>query len=127
MFSWFKKKGSAPRTGPDFSSVDSLAKAQELARAGQLQKMLLLPEEFGGGDVPPNCVFVPAWVAEKKAETDNNIVRPLAADGKISTYRAMPQYQGKSFVPNAIKIDASDPGSFTLTIAIWGDALEDND
>jgi hypothetical protein len=125
MFGWFKKN-VPPRTGPDFGPVDSLAKAQELVRAGQLQKMFLLPSEFGGEDIPPNWVLVPAWVVEKKAETDNNVMRPLAAEGKISTYRATPQYQGKSFVPNAITIEASNPGSFALTIGIWGDALEDN-
>jgi hypothetical protein len=53
MFGWFKKN-VPPRTGPDFRPVDSLAKAQELVRAGQLQKMFLLPSEFGGEDIPPN-------------------------------------------------------------------------
>ena len=125
MFGWFKK-GSPPAAGPDFTAVDSQAKAQELARLGQLQKVLLLPAEFGGEDVPPNCVFVPAWVAEKKAETDRNVIRPLAEAGKISRYSARPAYQDKSFVPNAITIEASDPGSFTMTIAIWGDALEND-
>lgn len=125
MFGWFKKD-AAPRHGPDFRAVDSLAKAQQLAGSGQLQKMLLLPIEFGGQDIPPNWVLVPHWVAEKKAETDNNVIRPLAAEGKVSTYRATPQYQGKSFVPNAISIEASSPGSFSMTIAIWGDALEQN-
>ncbi|HEY0686006.1 MAG TPA: hypothetical protein VGD45_26930 [Steroidobacter sp.] len=125
MFGWFKKD-SAPSNGPDFRSVDSPEKAQALARSGELQKMLLLPAEFGGEDVPPNWVLVPSWVAEKKAETDQNIVFPLAAEGKISSYRATPQYQGKSFVPNAITIEASDPESFSVTIAIWGDALEED-
>jgi hypothetical protein len=125
MFGWFKKD-AAPRTGPDFRSIDSLAKAQELARAGHLRKVLLLPMEFGGQDTPPNCVFVPAWVVEKKNETDNNVIRPLVAEGKVSTYRATPQYQGKSFVPNAININASNPGSFSLTIGIWGSGLENN-
>jgi hypothetical protein len=123
MFGWLKKDPPPP-TGPDFRSVDSLAKAQELARAGQLQKMLLLPLEFGGADIPPNAVFVPAWVVEKKKEIDTNMVQPLAAEGKVSTYNAAPQYQGKSFIPNAIRIEASNPGSFNFAIAIWGDALE---
>ena len=125
MFGWFKK-GAAPRSGPDFRAVDSLAKAQQLAQSGQLQKMFLLPVEFGGEDIPPNWVLVPSWVVEKKAETDNNVIRPLAAEGKVSSYRATPQYQGKSFVPNAISIEASNPGSFSMIIAIWGDALEQN-
>ena len=125
MFSWLRKD-TPPRTGPDFRSIDSLAKAQELARAGKLQQMLLLPLEFGGTDIPQNSVFVPLWAAEKKVETDTNIVQPLAAEGKVSTYSATPQYQGKSFVPIAIEIQASNPGSFSARIAIWGDALEGN-
>jgi hypothetical protein len=123
MFGWFKKD-RAPSKGPDFRSIDSQAKAMELAKSGQLKKLLLLPPEFGGKDIPPNWVLVPDWVVEKKSETDNNIVRPLAAEGKVTRYQALPQYQGKSFIPNAITIVASDPGSFTMTIAIWGDALK---
>ncbi|MCU1347145.1 MAG: hypothetical protein JWO56_175, partial [Acidobacteria bacterium] len=34
-----------------------------------------------------------------------------------------PQYQGKSFIPVAIVITASDPGDFSSTIDIWGDGL----
>lgn len=125
MLGWFKRN-KAPGSGPDFRKVDSLAKAEELAQTGQLQKLLLLPAEFGGEDIPPNWVLVPAWVVEKKSEIDNDIIRPLAEEGKISTYRATPQYQGKSFVPNAICIEASDPASFKVTISIWGVALEEN-
>ena len=123
MFGWFKKDG-APAVGPDFRSVDSPAKAAEFVRIGQLQRILLLPAEFGGEDIAPNCVFVPAWAAEKKAEVDNNIVRKLVSEGKVSRYRASPVYQGKSFVPGAITIVASDPGDFSMTINIWGNALE---
>ena len=48
---------------------------------------------------------------------------PLVADSKVTSYEATPEYQGKSFVPIAIKIVASDPGSFTTAINIWGKAL----
>jgi hypothetical protein len=37
--------------------------------------------------------------------------------------RRSPEYQGKSFIPIAIKIVASDPGEFSTTINIWGEAL----
>jgi hypothetical protein len=124
MLGWFKKD-SPPAKGPDLRSVDSQAKAVELARLGQLQKLLLLPEDFGGEDVAPNCVYVPAWVVEQKTEIDSTVIHKLATEGKISRYGATPAYQGKSFVPNAITIFASDPGSFTVTIRIWGDALDD--
>jgi hypothetical protein len=39
---------STPTTGPDFSHVTSQAQAEELARAGQLEKLHLLPAIFGG-------------------------------------------------------------------------------
>lgn len=127
MLRWFKKGAPPPpRTGPDFSAVDSRDKGVELARAGELEKMFLLPPEFGGEDVPPNWVLVPAWVVAQKADIDNNVIRPLAAEGKVSSYRAAPSYQGNSFVPNAVTIEASNPGSFSVTIAIWGDALTEN-
>ena len=124
MSGWFRKS-AAPRHGPDFRAVDA-AGAQELTRNGHLQKMYLLPLEFGGQDTPANWVMVPGWVVEKKKETDNNIIRPLVNAGTVSTYRATPQYQGESVVPSAINIEASNPGSFTVTIAIWGNSLEQN-
>ena len=81
MFGWFKKD-AAPRNGPDFRAIDSLAKAQELERAGQLQKMLLLPVEFGGQDIPPNWVLVPksARVAMALESQERTIDAHLFAD-----------------------------------------------
>jgi hypothetical protein len=43
----------------------------------------------------------------------------------VSRYSATPSYQGDSFVPIAIHVTASEPGSFTQIIKIWGDALAD--
>ena len=122
MFGWKKKKSPRPH-GPDFSEVDSQAKAEALFRRGELEKLLLMPLEFGGSDNPLNTLYVPIGVADIKAGIDNNIIAPLVADGKVSKYTASPEYQGESFIPIAIKIEASDPGSFTTTINIWGDAL----
>jgi hypothetical protein len=126
MFDWFKKKDKEPPRGPgpDFSALDSLEKVTAAADRGELVKLLLMPEEFGGDDIPPNTVYVPDWVAEKKNSIDQNVVLPMAQAGKANRYSASPGYQGSSFVPNAITIEARDPGSFNLTIAIWGDALK---
>lgn len=121
MFDWFKKKRSA--NGPDFSKVDSREKAQRLADEGVLVKLHLLPFEFGGDDVTPNIVYVPTFAAELKRGMEANIIMPLAQDGKITRYAASPKYQARSFVPNAIEIRATDPGSFEATIRIWGEAL----
>jgi hypothetical protein len=122
MFGWFKKKSPEPN-GPDFSDIDSLEKAEALFCRGDLEKLFLMPLQFGGEDNPFNTLYVPVGLAEVKAGIDTNIIGPLAADGKITKYTATPEYQGKSFIPIAIKIVASDPGAFTTTINIWGAAL----
>ena len=116
---------SKPRSnGPDFSTIDSRVKAEELYRSGDLEKVYLFPLEFGGDDVAVNILYVPIGVADIKSGIDNNVIGALAADGKITQYKAEPEYQGKSFIPIAIKITAWDPADFTTTINIWGDALE---
>jgi hypothetical protein len=95
-----------------------------LARAGRLEKLLLLPAVFGGrDDAAANHVYVPVGLAEVKRGIDENIVAPMVRDGKVTRYAATPRYSGKSFIPIAIDITASEPASFTTTIAIWGDAL----
>jgi hypothetical protein len=122
MFGWFKKS----KSGPDFSGIDSREKAEALVQKGELKKLLLLPSEFGGEDVPPNVVYVPAFAVELKASTDQNVILPLAQEGKVTRYNATPEYEGKSFIPAAINIVASEPGSFTYRLAIWGKALSES-
>jgi hypothetical protein len=115
---------STPSSGPDYSQVTSQAQAEELARAGQLERLLLLPEIFGGRpDLPQNIVYVPVGLAEVKRNIDENIIAPLAREGQVSRYAATPQYAGESFIPIAITITAADPGSFTTAIAVWGEGL----
>jgi len=122
MFGWFKKR-SPPPNGPDFSGIDSRTKAEELFRRGDLEKLLLMPLEFGGEDNVHNMVYVPIGVAATKSGIDNNVIRPLAAEGKFTKYKAMAEYEGNSFIPIAIRIVASDPGEFSTAINIWGKAL----
>ena len=122
MLGLFKKK-SQPQ-GPDFSDVASEATAAEMAARGQLEKLFLLPPEFGGEDIPPNVVYVPVGIGQIKQRIDLGIVRQLVQDGKVTQYTATPEYSGKSFIPIALKIVAHSPGSFTTTINIWGEALQ---
>ena len=122
MFGWLRKKAPKPE-GPDFSGVDSREKAEALFRRGDLEKLFLMPLEFGGHDHPVNTVYVPVGIAEIKADIDSNVIGPLAAEGKVTTYTAKPEYQGKSVIPVAIEIAASDPGDFSMRIAVWGEAL----
>ena len=110
-------------SGPDFSTVDTRKKAEDLFRKGALEKLLLLPTEFGGVEVPENVVYVPVGIAAIKTRIDGKIIGPLVAEGKVTRYVASPEYQGASFIPIAIKIQASDPASFSTVINIWGEAL----
>ena len=121
MFGWFKKKRTP--VGPDFSGVDSQAKVMELYRRGDLEKLFLMPLSLGGEDIPVNTLYVPVGMAEVKDRLDNNIIGPLVEQGRVTSYTAAPEYQGKSFIPIAIEIVASEPGEFRSTINIWGDAL----
>ena len=90
---------------------------------GELEKLFLLPVESGGTGDPRNIVYVPLGFVAIKKDIDTNIIKPLVAESKITEYQATPEYQGKSFIPIAIKIAAANPGSFTTTINIWGIAL----
>lgn len=115
--------------GPDFSTIDSVQRAEELRARGELERMFLMPLEFGGQDVPPNVVYVPVGMASAKARIDNDVVRPLAAEGKVRRYTARPEYEGDSVVPVAVEVAAWDPaaedrGKFTAVINMWGSALE---
>ncbi|TDF61172.1 hypothetical protein E1J61_32805 [Cupriavidus sp. L7L] len=124
MLKWFKKLG-APSVGPDYRHVDSRGKAEDLCKRGELMKLVLMPLEFGGEDILPNTVYVPAHAAESKARIDQRTVVPLAQKGQIRRYSATPEYEGKSFIPSMIRISASDPGHFEASVAVWGKALQE--
>lgn len=117
----FRKKSPPP--GPDFSHVTSEATAVKMAAGGLLEKVFLLPPEFGGQDIPPNVVYVPVGMGQVKQHVDLGIVRQLVQDGKVTQYTATPEYAGESFIPIALTIVAHSPGSFTTTINLWGEAL----
>lgn len=110
--------------GPDFSGVTSREQAEALARDGVLEPIQLLPLAFGGHDVPENVVYIPRGMGEVKDRIDENLVRPLVEDGTVTRYVVEPAYDGDSFVPVSLTIRASDPGSFTTVIKLWGSALQ---
>src|SRR5262245_32305454 len=121
MFGFGKKK--AKPTGPDFSDIDSPKKAVAAFRRGELEKLFLMPLEFGGQDSDENVLYVPVGVADVKAGIDTNVIGRLVSEGKVSQYKADVEYQGDSMVPIAVQITAWDPEEFTTTINIWGAAL----
>ena len=127
MFDWLKQKAAAPaapKTGPDFRHVDTREKAQALYKRGELEEIPLLPMMFGGQDVPANMVYVPAFAAALAMRLATSTIAGLMQRGRVARYQATPIYEGSSFVPNALRIIAYDPGRFEATIAIWGTALQ---
>lgn len=122
---WKRKArdSSPPVHGPDFSSIDNREKALALVEKGELEPLYLMPPEFGGPEDSRNIVYVPVGIAEIKHCTDLNIIAPLVESGQVKSYSAVPEYRGRSFIPIAIKIVASDPGQFESEILIWGEAL----
>ena len=123
MFDFFKQQTKPPPQGPDFSRVDSQEKAVAMFRQGQLEKLFLMPLEFGGQDDANNVLYVPIGVHDIKSGIDCNVIRPLIEAEKVTQYKCEPEYQGDSFIPIAVKITAWNPGQFTTTINIWGEAL----
>jgi hypothetical protein len=124
MLSWVKKV--PPTVGPDYSHVDSIAKAEALVISGELAKLCLLPAAFGGSEVRENTVYVPPFVTEIKQGIDENTVMSLLEEGKVRRYVATPKYQSRSIVPISIEINATEPANFGVSIAIWGDGLKAN-
>ncbi len=105
----------------DYSHVDSRDKAEELAKKGELFKILLFPAEFGGQDVPPITVYVPAGIPEIKDQITQTLIR-YVQDGLIDNMAVNPEYKGNSFVPSKIVMETSHsgkPGQFNPTIEIW--------
>ena len=117
MFNFFKKKSN---NGPDFSEIDSKEKAIELYKKGQLEKLFLLPLEYGGADNELNVLYVPIGIGSMKQNIDFNVISGLIQDGTVSQYVASPNYIGKSFIPSEIVIRAYNPGEFTTSIKVWG-------
>ena len=117
LFDKFKKKPVAP---PDFLQIDSMEKAQALAKAGALAPLYLMPLRFGGAQGVENRIFAPAAIVELKDRFDDQ-VEQLLLQGKVNGYSCRPQYREKSVVPCAIEIAARKDGSdvFTQTIHIW--------
>ncbi|MBQ3394212.1 MAG: hypothetical protein IJG64_03565 [Oscillospiraceae bacterium] len=111
----FRKK-----TGVSFEAVDSPDKARLMNREGVLERMYLMPLEFGGEDSARNYVLVPRGVNALKEEIDG-MIADLVEQGEITGYKASLEYKGKSVVPSKVIIHATKEGKerFTETINIW--------
>ena len=118
-FNWFgKKKDEVPAAGPDYSDVDSLAKAVDLYNKKELGKIFCMPLEFGGEDAPQNTLYVPAHVAVFKMRFDA-MVEKLLHEGKKIGYSVNPEYKGASFIPSKVIITVKGEVQMTETIEAW--------
>ena len=110
-------------TGPqgDWSAVTSMEAALAVAEQGQLFKILLFPEAFGGEDVVLNRAYVPRGIPEIQQQLITSLTRS-AEDGLIDRLDIAPEYKGDSFVPARLRIKASHStkdGGFEQVIEIW--------
>jgi hypothetical protein len=105
----------------DFSRIESLAAAQDLAKQGTLVPVLLFPAEVGGPDVPPNTVYITPAAAAERAKALAAIIALLEQD-KIDQMDVKPAYKGKSAVPSSIVMKAwhtRTGETFEATIPVW--------
>lgn len=105
----------------DYSHVTSLKIAQELAEKGELEKILLFPEAFGGEDIPVNVLYVPLEIAEIKAQLTETTINYMEQN-LINKLEVLPTYKGDSFIPATIEMKmwhSDKEGIFNPIINIW--------
>jgi hypothetical protein len=89
---------------------------------GELERMLLLPDVFGGDDRPENVVYVPAGFGAIRDETWTNVVIQLAQAGDVDEISVIPEYKGSSLVPTRIRLRAwhsEKSGRLDSTLEVW--------
>ena len=76
---------------------------EDLLGRGIVQKVLLLPAEFGGTEDPRNVTWLPLpSIAEENAF--DSAVRQRIQCGEAVRYGAMPTYEGDSMIPDALRL-----------------------
>ena len=123
IFDIFKKGNSSNMSNNgtiNYSDVDSMQKAVELANQGKLEALYVMPLRFNGEESPKNRLFVPLGIVAKKDIIDDKIEIMLKNE-EVSGYACYPEYKGKSFIPSKLKIVAKKDGQpvFTEVIDIW--------
>lgn len=115
LFDAFKKKKTV-----SFEEIDSVGKAQEECRKGNLERMYIMSPIFGGTDDPHNILYVPVGVNRIKEGYDD-ILADLVEQGKAKSFNCKPEYKGKSIVPSRITITSGKDGVevFKQTIEVW--------
>jgi len=76
-----------------------------LLASGLVEKVLMLPAEFGGTDDPRNITYLPPALAERKRAFDAEVRRRVEA-GEDMDFKVTPEYDGDSFVPARLHMEA---------------------
>lgn len=115
LFDAFKKKKPV-----SFEEIDSVEKAKEECRKGNLERMHIMSPIFGGSDEDFNILYVPVVVNRIKEGYDD-ILADLVEQGKAKSFNCKPEYKGKSVVPSKITIVSGKDGVevFKQTIDVW--------
>lgn len=115
LFDAFKKKKPV-----SFEEIDSVEKAKEECRKGNLERMHIMSPIFGGSDEDFNILYVPVGVNRIKEGYDD-ILADLVEQGKAKSFNCKPEYKGKSIVPSKITIVSGKDGVevFKQTIDVW--------
>ena len=115
LFDAFKKKKAI-----SFEEIDSIEKAQDECKKGNLERMHIMSPIFGGTDEPHNILYVPVGVNRIKEGYDDILVG-LVQQGKAKSFNCKPEYKGKSVVPSKITITSGKDGVdvFKQTIEVW--------
>jgi len=87
IFNMFKKKNTI-----NYDKIDTLEKAEEEFRKGNLEKLYLLSPMFGGKDEIHNIIYVPIGIKEAKEKVDNHIA-DLLDQGKTQSYNCNLEYK----------------------------------
>ena len=115
LFDIFKKKNNI-----SFADIDSMDKAKEEVRKGNLEIMYLMSPMFGGAEDESNIIYVPVGVNRVK-ESYDNVLADLVEQGKAKSFNCTPEYRGNSVVPCKITLTSGMDGKDVLnqTINVW--------
>lgn len=102
----------------DFSIITTKEKIRELSQKGILEKVYLMPLEFGGEDIEHNYVFSPHTTSELKRHFDL-MIEKLLNEGKELEYSVEPVYKGYSLIPSKLTITVTGEAHFVETINVW--------
>ena len=103
-----------------FDEINSIEKAISEYKNGNLEKLFLVAPMFGGVTDASNTLYVPIGINKIKEQYDN-IIANLLKQGKVESYRCIPEYKGDSFIPSKITIISGKDGKeiFKESIHIW--------